>query len=335
MIKKLTDIRADIDEICNRTDQRGELTGFRGLDQIYSVKQGSFTIFLGAPGHGKSELIFEICMNQTARYGKRHMIYSPETGTVAEIMLELGHKYMGKPLYKTSYYTECCTEAERDNALQWVNHNFVIEDGDQESCTFEQLCEDILREEKDSKRKIHTLMAEPYNELKHDMAGFGTRQDLYIETFMSDVRRFCKKQDKHVFLSFHPGTQAMITSKDGKYSYYPMPKAREAAGGQAALRKAMTWINIWRPSKSAKNEYGHPYKENEVVISVEKAKPKGVSFKGKTSLFFDWQRNRYYEDINFGQRYAFEHEQITVEADQQTKQVELIIPQLEEIEIPF
>ncbi len=73
----------------------------------------------------------------------------------------------------------------------------------------------------------------------------------------------------------------------------------------------MTWINIWRPSKNAKDDYGQPYKENEVLLVVEKAKPKGVSFKGQTSLFFDFQKNRYYEDINFGQYYAFKHEEIS------------------------
>lgn len=310
MIKNLTSVRDEIESIIQKPDQRGELTGFKNLDAIYSVKQGSFTIILGAPGHGKTELIFEVCMNQTQRYGKRHLIYSPETGSVAEIILELAHKYTGKPLYKSSYYTDCCTPMERENALLWVDHYFVFEDADQEARSFEELCEDLKKEEKDSKRKIDTIMAEPYNELRHDMSGYGTRQDLYIETFMADVRRFCKKENKHVFLSFHPGTQTMITAKDGRYSYYPMPKAREAAGGQAALRKAMTWINIWRPPKTAKNDHGQPYQENEVVIMVEKAKPKGVSFKGKTSMFFDWAKNRYYEDINFGKCYAFEHEKV-------------------------
>ncbi|MCW3111291.1 MAG: hypothetical protein JWQ09_5797 [Segetibacter sp.] len=306
MIKKLSDVRDQIEDICKKPDQRGELTGFGGLDKIFTVKQGSFSCFLGAPGHGKSELIFELCMNQTHEYGKRHMIYSPETGSVAEIMLELGHKYCGKPLYQTSYYGDFCTEKERANILDWVNHHFLIQDGDQEAMSFEELSEEMLKEEKDSKMAIHTLMAEPYNELKHDkMMLFGARQDLYIESFMSDVRRFTKKNNKHVFLSFHPGAQEKVIRKE--FSYYPMPTARQAAGGQAALRKAMTWVNIWRPHTNLKNSWGEHYKPNEVVIAVEKAKPKGVSFRGETSLFFDWKKNRYYEEMNRVELYAFDH----------------------------
>jgi hypothetical protein len=310
MIKKLSDVRDEIDAIVARKDQRGELTGFQGLDKIYTVKQGSFTCFLAAPGHGKSELIFEICINQSLKYGKRHLIYSPETGSVAEIMLELAHKYLQKPVVNTSYFDYAASHKDVAAALDWVNHHFIIEDGDENANSFQQLTEDLLKEEKDSKIPIHTLMAEPYNELLHDMQGYGTRQDLYIEGFMSDVRRFSKKNNKHVFLSFHPGVQSMVTTKDKKYSYYPMPKAREAAGGQAALRKAMTWINLWRPPVNLKNEKGEHYKENEVIVVVEKAKPKGVSFRGQTSLFFDFKKNRYYEEIARDNYYAFQHEKI-------------------------
>jgi hypothetical protein len=306
MIKKLNDVRDIIEDICKKPDQRGELTGFSNLDKIYSVKQGSFTCFLGAPGHGKSELIFELCINQTLEFGKRHMIYSPETGSVAEIMLEIGHKYCGRPLYQTSYYGDYCNEKERSNVLEWVNYNFIFQDGDEEAISFDELCEQLLKEEQDSKNPIHTLMAEPYNEIRHDkMSLFGSRQDLYIESFMSDVRRFTKKHNKHVFLSFHPGHQEKIVK--GKFSYYPMPSARQAAGGQAALRKAMTWINLWRPPTSLKNEWGENYKDNEVVLIVEKAKPKGVSFRGTCSLFFDWKKNRYFENLNALNIYAFEH----------------------------
>ena len=87
-----------------------------------------------------------------------------------------------------------------------------------------------------------------------------------------------------------------------------MPMAREAAGGQALFRKAMTWINMWRPAKNLLNEYGQPYKENQVLITIEKAKPKGSATRGTTSLYFDWKKNRYYEEINGNNRFAYEHE---------------------------
>jgi hypothetical protein len=92
------------------------------------------------------------------------------------------------------------------------------------------------------------------------------------------------------------------------------PMAREAAGGQALLRKAMGWINMWRPPKGLLDDNGMPYDENEVIIAIEKAKPKGVAKRGTTSLFFDWKKNRYYEKINGNEHYAFEHLKNTFDA---------------------
>jgi hypothetical protein len=73
----------------------------------------------------------------------------------------------------------------------------------------------------------------------------------------------------------------------------------------------MTWINMWRPPSGMLNESGMPYRDNEVLINIEKAKPKGVSTRGTISLFFDWKKNRYYEEGEYKDLYSFEHEKAT------------------------
>jgi hypothetical protein len=57
-----------------------------------------------------------------------------------------------------------------------------------------------------------------------------------------------------------------------------------------------------------KDENGIPYSQNQVLINIEKAKPKGVSTRGTISLFFDWKKNRYYEQGEYKDLYAFDHE---------------------------
>lgn len=310
MIKRLKDIQGEIDSVVSKPFQRGNQTGFKCLDKLYTIKPGSFTIIQGSPAHGKSEFIFELLMNLSDKYGHRHFVCSPETGSVAEIMIELAHKYMRKPIVKHPHNEQVCSPKEIAQALEWVDHNFRIVDADENGYSYEELCDACLKDERDSGLKINNIMAEPYNELKHDMAGFGTRQDLYIEEFITNVRRFSKKNNKHTFLSFHPGSQSLVNVKDSGLSYYPMPKAREAAGGQATLRKAMTWINIWRPPANFKDPHGLPYKDNQVLINIEKAKPKYYSYKGTTSLYFDYLQNRYYEEIEMLNYVAFAHEKI-------------------------
>lgn len=299
MIKKYKDIEVKLSQMREIGNPIGDTTGFRTLDAIFTVKQGTYVFIQAAPHHGKSELCFEVAFNQATEFGKRSLIYSPETGSVEEIYAEFIHKYTGKPFYKA--ISGSMDDREFIAAVNWIDHMFTIVCSDDRAYSFKELTEMVTDE------KI--IIAEPYNELKHDMSLFGARQDLYIEDFVGEVRRYCKKKDMYAIITLHPANQIKVSKKvNGETIYfYPMPEARGAAGGQALLRKAMTWINMWRPPKGMKNERGEPYAENEVLVSVEKAKPKGVSKKGMISLFFDWKKNRYYEVLNGNKCYAFDH----------------------------
>lgn len=303
MIKKFTHIQSSLESMRNNGNPIGELTGFETLDRLFTVKLGSFTFILAPPHHGKSELTFEIIFNQAQKYGRKALVYSPETGSVEDIYAEFIHKYTGKPFYKS--IPGSVDDKEFYKAINYIDEMFSIVDADDKSYSFEDLTKLVTDED--------IILADPYNEIKHDMSKYGARQDLYIEDLCSDVRRYCKKNKKHVFITLHPASQQKVEEIDinkKKMKFYPMPVAREAAGGQALLRKAMTWINMWRPPTGLPNEYGMPYDDNEVLIMIEKAKPKGVAIKGITSLYFDWKRNRYYEKQAGKDLYAFEHEKL-------------------------
>lgn len=306
MIKSIIERLPQLEELRKKGVERGQTTGFVGLDELYSVKQGTYTLIYSEPTHGKSEFTFEICFNQI-NHGKRSLICSPETGTVDEIIAELLHKYTGKKIYLNEAYG--LSEREFYDAVGWLNHNFVIVDTDEKTYSVPELFQIADQWEKENPGKnIHIIVGEPYNELDHSEMGtkFGSRQDLYIEDLMSTVRRLCRKKNRHFILTIHPSGASTPVTKNG-ITYYPKPLARQAAGGQALYRKAMTWITLWRPPVNFKDEHGQPCKTNEVHVFIDKAKPKGVSFRGTMKLFFDWQKNRYYE-VAWGSNY-FAYEQ--------------------------
>lgn len=306
MIKSILDLTPQIETLRDKGVVRGENTGFRCLDELYSVKQGSFTFFYAEPGHGKSEMIFEICLNQR---DKRTLICSPETGSLIEIIAELIHKHTGKRIFKSDV-DYSLGDAEFYNAIAALNDRFVIIDTDERAYSIPQLFEYADQWEKENKGlKINIIVGEPYNELDHSDMGikFGARQDLYIEDLCSTIRRLCKKNNRHFMLSIHPSGSAIPITKGG-ITYYPKPLPRQAAGGQALYRKSMTWITLWRPPKGLNDDTGFEYRDNEVHVFIDKAKPKGVSFKGMCKLFFDWRLNRYYEDINGNRCFAYDHE---------------------------
>lgn len=306
MIKKYEAIKSDLSAMRDKGNPRGQDTGFECLDRLFSLKQGSFTFILAAPHHGKSEFSFELIFNQAYQYGKKSLVYSPETGNVEDIYAEFIHKFTGKPFYKS--IPGHASDTEVMSAIHWIDEMFSIVDSDERSYSFNDLTK-LVRDEE-------IILSDPYNELRHDMSKYGGRQDLYIEDLCGEIRRYCKKNKKHVIQTLHPANQQKIDSKNTtskqKITFYPMPTAREAAGGQALLRKAMTWINLWRPPVGLCDEHGMPYLDNEVLVQIEKAKPKGVATRGITNLYFDWKKNRYFEIIGGENLYSFEHLKLNI-----------------------
>lgn len=302
-IKNIIDFLPEIEKLRNEGIVRGSQTGFKCLDELYSIKKGSYTTVLAEPGHGKSEFILELCMSQAMKFGWVSLICSPETGTTEEIVAELMHKYTGKSMLKSSFNP--LDDKDFFTALEWLNHHFIIPE-DVKSYSIPGLFEYASQWEMENKRVIDVVVGEPYNELEHDMSNFGTRQDLYIEWLYSYFRREVRKTNKHFFLSIHPSSQQPVIEKG--ITYYPKPLPRQAAGGQAAFRKSMTWITLWRPPKGSTDSSGWIVPENEVHVYIDKAKPKGVSTKGMCKMFFDWKKNRYYEVIDGKESYAFDHD---------------------------
>lgn len=292
-------IRAELEDLRANGNPKGQQTGFKCIDDIYTIKQGAYTIILAEPHHGKSEFGFELCLNQNKKYGKKCLIYSPETGTVADIKSELIHKYTQKPVLKSM--PNHLTDLEFYKALTHIDHHFKIIDSDKRAYTYQEIMKECTDEQ--------IIFIDPNNEVKQDFSStHGTRQDLYIEDIAGEIRRWCRNNKKHMIITMHPAIQQIVIPKDGTKAYYPMPKARQAAGGQAWFRKAMGWINLWRAPVYLNDENGMPYPENNMIGVIEKAKPKGVGKRGQFELYFDWKTNRYYEKINGLPYYAFDHE---------------------------
>ena len=294
MIKKYKDIQPAVDFLRDKGNPRGEDTGFKCLDELYSIKQGSFTMIHAAPHNGKSEFAFELVFNQAERYGKKCLIYSPETGSAEDILFEFIHKRNRQTAYKSSY--SHCSDSQYHDAIAFVDYYFSIVDSDEKAYSFEELTKLVTDED--------IILCDPYNELHHDMKS--QRQDLYVEDLLGQIRRYSKKNNKHCIMTLHPGKQELVKDKNGSF-FYDMPKAREAAGGQANLRKAMTWINLWL-GRGKTDDNGIPYADNEVIVQIEKAKPKGVANRGECSLFLDKSKSRYYEKQDNASLFAFQHE---------------------------
>lgn len=294
----------DVLKIYENGISRGMDTGFKTLDTHYSFKLGGTTYIMASPTAGKTEFTFELLLNLTAKYECNHVIFSPETGGANEIFAELISKFCRKQFYRN--YANHISEKELHQATAALKQHFLIIDPTENDITIEEMYEMVDKYEAENHIKIHTTLADPFNEFTHNFGGDNGRQDLYIERILGLVRRNARQKERHNIIATHAAAQQLQKDENTGIWYYPAPTVRNYAGGEAWYRKGLGMISMWRPPVGLSNDAGKPYQEDEVVITIQKAKPKGIGRTGKVSLYFDSKCNRYYEyDDNGAFNYAY------------------------------
>lgn len=269
--------------------QKGLDIGFRCMQDAYSIKSGCTSYVMGSPVSGKTELWFEFLVNLTEKYSLKHAIFTPETGDKVEIAAELCHKYIGKPFFKNK--AGCMSESERFMALNWLNESFFIIDPSDNALSMEDFYKTVDTIEKDCQIKIDTTTIDPFNELTENLHG---ERDLHIEKLLTFSRKNARATGRHNCIITHCRDQVPV--KDGDITYFPPPTARDYAGGQVWFRKGQGMLSAWRPVEGHEYRPGKVGTHNEVVVEVQKAKPKGIgTHKANNSLYFNTQKNRYYE----------------------------------------
>lgn len=295
MYKKLTDLNAEMFSIRHEKDVRGKSIGWDWDMLPITIKEGTTTYIGAAPASGKTELWFEILINLSCLHGWNHVIFSPETGNSAEIFSELCYKYIGKPYVQGQ---NSMTNGEQVSAEMFINQHFIVIDPIDEDLTitkFYDLVDEIERKEQIT---IHTTTIDPWNELTEEFISSDLgREDKYLSRILGQARKNARKTNRHNCIINHVRDQPMVTAMSvagTELRYFPIPTARDFAGGQVWFRKGLSVLIPWRPPYGLPNEDGSGAEKNEVHLKVAKSKPKGVSKNGVYKLFLDVDRYQYY-----------------------------------------
>jgi hypothetical protein len=278
-----------------QVDVKGKSIGWDWDMLPFTIKEGATTYIGAAPASGKTELWFEFLINLSCLHGWNHVVFSPETGSSAEIFAELCYKYIGKPYVQGK---NSMTNGEQVSAEMFINEHFIVIDPIDEDLTitkFYQVVDEIERKEG---IKIHTTTIDPWNELTEEFipADLG-REDKYLSRILGLVRKNARKTGRHNCVINHVRDQPMVSAKTiagTDISYFPMPSARDFAGGQVWFRKGLSVLIPWRPPYGLGDADGVGAEKNEVHLKVAKSKPKGVSKNGVYKMFLDVERYQYY-----------------------------------------
>lgn len=295
MYKRLSDVNTEMNDIRQLKNVRGKSIGWDWELLPFTIKEGCTTYIGAAPASGKTELWFEFLINLSCIHGWNHVVFSPETGSAAEIYAELCYKYIGKPY---TVGNNSMTQAEQIRAEHFVNEHFVVVDPIDEDMTLQDFYKLVDEIERKTEMRIHTTTIDPWNELTEEyiQSDLG-REDKYLSRILGIARKNARKTNRHNCIINHVRDQAPVTRelfKGEPITYFPMPSARDFAGGQVWFRKGLSVLIPWRPPYGLKNSDMSICEENEVHLNVAKSKPKGVSKRGIYKMYLDVERYQYY-----------------------------------------
>lgn len=300
-IYKAEDVRDSLNTLRSEGVKKGAWTGFDSLFDKYSMKKGSTTYIYAGAHQGKSQFGFELMVNLAQYSGWKWAVYTPETGSPTEVFAELLWVYLRKPFLVNEHIM--ATDEEKEEAMSFINEHFFLVDSGLQDLSIEGFYTAVEQIEDDNFITIDGCMIDPFTEIRTDITS-GVRDDIAIGQVLTKVRKHSAEKNYHTIVTVHTKHQ-QAKYKNG-IPYVDIPTMNDIAGGMQWSRKGMMVLNVWRCPYGLEDENGVPYEQNQVKITVVKAKPKIVGSLGSVTLFYDKMKNRYYEKDSQGKpQYAY------------------------------
>jgi len=213
---------------------RGVSTGWRDLDEYYTVKQGQLTVVTGSPGSGKSNVIDHLCVHVAALHDWRIGMCSPENQPVARHIAGLAAKHQAAPFADGP--TPRMGVEDLDAALAFIHEHFafILPEEPTLAAILDRARVLVLR------MGIQGLVVDPWNELDHSRPQ-GLTETEYISQCLTRIRQFARHNGVHVWVVAHP--TKLIKGSDGQY---PVPTPYDISGAAHWFNKADNCLAVWR-----------------------------------------------------------------------------------------
>lgn len=255
---------------------KGASTGWRSMDELYTVAMGQWTVITGTPNSGKSEWLDALLVNLAKQGGWHHVIFSPENLPIELHHAKIIEKYVGRPFSPGP--TQRVSEEELDEAEAWMAGKFHFVKPDRPSMA--SILEEANRFACMSARRCG-IVVDPWNYLEHHRPQ-GASMTEYVSGALSEIIEWVRERNCHLWLIAHPSK--MQKNKEGKL---PVPTPHDISDSAHFWNKADNCITVWRDQSD--------YSKQEVDIHVQKVRFKHIGHIGLTTLIYDRTTGRYHE----------------------------------------
>lgn len=258
----------------------GESTGFKAIDDLYTVATKQWTVVTGAPSSGKSEFLDALTIN-LIKQGWQMIYFSPENQPHELHIAKHLEKWLGKPFsvgptqrMSQDEYIDTAIEMVRRVCFLTVDEEFAKVPSLSE--VFETAVEQINEWRENGTGQKIGLVLDPYNEFDHSRPATLSETE-YISQFLSLLRQFARDLDVHIWLVAHP---TKLQKKDD--GTYPVARLYDISGSAHFYNKCDNGLSIHRD-----------YLTGTVDVHVLKVRFKNIGKPGSVTLNYDRVTGRY------------------------------------------
>lgn len=276
--------------------------GFDSFREHWNWKKGQTLYLYGAPGAGKSTLSNFIDVVVSHLHGWKHVMFSPEMGSTAELITSLAQVILGQR--NVSQNSEFGVDPERwDRCLTWIYQHFRFIEGAE---TQEDIYEAIDKLEREEGFKADSVTIDPFNQMRHRLEG--KPKDEYLQNWLHTFNAEAKSKNRFQKVLVHPINmnnykKEVELSNGMKRDHFSVVQKDQIMWGQEWDRQAYQMVSIWRPLQYTENgtlviqkdRNGEPYMEGHVDVHVQKVKQASTGKVSAHTLKYEWTKCRYYE----------------------------------------
>lgn len=234
---EVNSIYREIDQLYEEGEKPGLSTGWRNLDEFYTIRPGEVSVITGIPNSGKSNWLDSLLVNLSREHTWSFAVFSPENQPIANHVSRLMEKY-GKQPFRPGP-TPRMTREEMHGLREWIDfhYSFILPD-DGDDWTIEHIFKSAAALVR--RKGIRGIVIDPWNEIEHQRPAHMTETE-YTGQCLKKIRQFARKHEVHVWIVAHPAK--MYRDKDGKY---PVPTLYDINGSAHFRNKADCGIVVWR-----------------------------------------------------------------------------------------
>lgn len=270
-----SEIEKKVKKVYDEGYLKGKSTGWKSLDELYSVIKGQFTVVTGYPSHGKSEFVDALTMNMAINEDWKFAYFSPENYPVEMHYHKLIEKYSREPftgINKMSY-------SKVQEAIKYIKWHYYFIDALEEEITLDSIL--TTAQKLIDTKKIDGLVIDPWNEIELSKPqGMSTTE--YIGASLRKSRKFARRNNIHLWIVAHP-----IKPTKDKNGKYPIPDLYSIEGSSHWRNKADNGICVYRDKDADGNDF--------TEVNIQKIKYRYTGKPGTCRLIYNPSNGTYFE----------------------------------------